>query len=146
MAKRPILTETFINRPVADVWAVLSDPARFGDWNDTFRLKNADLRPGGKATLQIATGGPLPVNVPITFQVVEPGRELRWYGGMPLLGGGSHYFRLNELPDGSTQVIHGEDFDVPGLGVIWDFVVARIREEYQRVADQLRDYMHAQAE
>ncbi len=63
---------------------------------------------GGRSVLRLR-GLPGGIPIPVKILVVEPGREIRWRGGIPLVFTGEHYFRLTPAGEG-TRVEHGEVF------------------------------------
>ena len=65
-----------------------------------------DRVPRGRSVLRLRG---LPIPIPVKILAVEPGREIRWRGGVPLVFTGEHYFRLTPVGAG-TRVEHGEVF------------------------------------
>ena len=106
-----VVTDISIDAPAADVWNVLADGARYGEWNPFIVRMDGELTPG--ATLQ-NTLQPEPdrqmVFRPVVLTVL-PERELRWLGHLfiPRIFDGEHYFLLEER-DGATHLTHGEIF------------------------------------
>ena len=63
-------------------------------------------------------------------QVLDPGRELTWGGGVPGIFTGRHVFRLEPLPDGRTRLVHEESF----RGIAVPFAeLGTIEEGYEQV-------------
>lgn len=92
-----------------ELWALLAPVQDWQEWNHSFWFSRADFREGGKALLWVRLGlARLPV--PVKFQTIEPGRELRWHGGNPRIGYGSHYLRIEPIDDTRCRLHHGEDF------------------------------------
>ena len=105
-------TEIEIAAPPAAVWTVLTDFARYPEWNPFLVSMQGSLTVGSE--LRIAVSPPesreyhlLPVVV-----ACEPERELRWRGkwGASFLFRGEHFFRLQPVDENRTRVVHGEDF------------------------------------
>eukprot|EP00775_Hariotina_reticulata_P006030 gene6030-6268_t len=82
-------TELVIPASPAQVWAVFGDFAKWGEWNDFMVL---------------------PI-VPKKILVLSPNKELRWKDYRGLLYSqffqGSHWYILEELPNGHTRFVHG---------------------------------------
>jgi uncharacterized protein YndB with AHSA1/START domain len=77
---------TWIDAPPEAVWAVLTDLARYPEWNPLFTAATGDLAAGRRITLHRADGdGPRhPVRARVT--AVTPAAELSWVyraAGMP---------------------------------------------------------------
>ena len=91
---RSVFTTVDIDRPVADVWAVLTDFAHYPDWNPQIRRAEGELVPGLRVTFLMHP--PLGRQVTIRPRVltVDPERELRLCGSLPGIFSGEHWFRL----------------------------------------------------
>ncbi len=105
-------TEIEISAPPAAVWDVLTDFARYPEWNPFLVEVQGSLKVGGE--LRVAVSPPesreyhlLPVLV-----TCDPEREIRWRGkwGAAFLLQGEHFVRLVAVGAHRTRVIHGEDF------------------------------------
>jgi hypothetical protein len=67
---------------------------------------------------------------------VEPGKELRWRGSLPIPGlfVGEHYFQLSSPSPGKTHLVHGEDF----TGLLLPFVGGMLAATEQGFEDMNR--------
>ena len=115
---RAVVTETVINAPPERVWHVLTDFAAYPAWNPTMRLSGT-LAPG--ATIENREGVPGDGQMTFypTLTIVDPNRELRWFGQvlLPRLFDANHYFLLR--PHGAgTLLIQGEKIHGIGLWLI----------------------------
>ena len=75
------------------IWAVLTDAARYPEWNSTVDRVDGRIAPGEKITVypKISGGRAFPVKV----SAFEPQRRMVWTGGMPLgLFKGERTFQL----------------------------------------------------
>lgn len=141
MLKRTIVTEAVIHAPPGEVWEVLTNIAEFSESNSTFGMNRAEFVASGDGELTIQMKpGARPFPVPIRFTTVENGRELRWFGGVPALGGGSHFFILEPESEGRTRLTHGEDLTgiLPALG--WPLLRRSMLDRYQQTTDEIREY------
>lgn len=117
--QREIVTEIEIAAPPDHVWAVLTDGAKYPEWNPFIVSMAGDIRAGATLTNRMRPQA----GSPMTFRPVvlraEPDRELRWLGrlGLPRIFDGEHYFLLNPSPEG-TRLVQGERFRGIALWII----------------------------
>jgi hypothetical protein len=99
-----------IDAPPEAVWAVLTDLARYPEWNPLFREAAGQVAVGNRITLRSvhpANGRLMTVKPKIT--VADPGAELRWVSSLPGIISGEHHFALTPV-DGGTRLEQGETF------------------------------------
>ena len=122
---RTISTTTLIAAPPAAVWAVLTDTARYGEWNSFIERIDGALEVGTRLEVRISP----PNGRGMTFRprvvAFEPERELAWLGRLGIRGifDGRHSFALAPTADGGTTFTHSERFTgvlVPLLGRVLD--------------------------
>jgi hypothetical protein len=92
------------------VWAVLTDLARYPEWNPLFREASGQVAVGNRITLRSvhpANGRMMTVKPKIT--VADPDAELRWVSSLPGIISGEHRFALAPA-DGGTRLEQGETF------------------------------------
>lgn len=106
-------TQIHIHASPAQVWKVLTDFEQHSVWNPFIRRIEGEPRTGTQLKVIVQSG---PVDQ-IEFQPIilrsDPESELRWLGtlwGLDYLFSGEHYFLLKREPDGTTMLIHGEQF------------------------------------
>lgn len=95
------------------VFAVLTDFARYPEWNPYATRVEGKLAIGEVITLEINQDnweGPLVVHPTLTR--LDPGRELGWHGEVLTSGihDTDHYFQLTPLAEGRTRLHHAEEF------------------------------------
>ena len=108
---REIRTEIEIGAPPEEVWRVLTDFETFPEWNPLVKSAAGELREGGRLEIfvQVPEGRGMKFRPKVLR--VEPARELRWVGSLPLnLFNGEHIFRLEPAGPGRTRFLHGERF------------------------------------
>jgi hypothetical protein len=108
---REIQADTWIERPPAAVWQVLTATTEYPAWNPFIRRLQGELRPGGVLDVEIGPSDSSPMTFRPTVFVVLPNRELRWVGSLWIHGlfDGEHSFRLE--PNGArTHFIQTERF------------------------------------
>jgi hypothetical protein len=102
-------TSTVIHAAPTDIWAILTDAARWPEWNTTIDGIDGQIVPGGQVTVRAkaSPGRAFPVKV----SEFEPGRRMVWTAGMPLgLFKGERTFTLTEQPGGGVQFAMREVF------------------------------------
>jgi hypothetical protein len=113
MAKTELRTEVEIDAEPARVWGVISDFARYPEWNPFITRIEGELREGARiqVTMSLPEGGEHTLKP--TIARAEPDQELRWLGHLLCKGvlDGEHFFRLEPLDSGRTRFVHGENFD-----------------------------------
>jgi hypothetical protein len=120
---KTIETTAHMTATPEQVWDVLTDFGSFGEWNPFIVAAGGELTPGSRLELQMRLEGSGARTFRPRVLTVEPGRELRWKGRLPVPGlfAGEHYFLLE--PDGAhTLLRHGERFDgllVPFTGTLF---------------------------
>ncbi|MFJ6776901.1 SRPBCC family protein [Kitasatospora sp. NPDC091257] len=119
---RRISSEVHIAATPGEVWAVLTDFARFQEWNPFLVRAAGKAEPGARLALRFRLPGGREMDFTPTVLAAEPGRLLRWRGrlGVPGIFDGVHAFELTAR-DGGTHVVQSERFSgllVPLTGSI----------------------------
>ena len=99
-----------IDAPPEAVWAVLTDLARYPEWNPLFREASGEVAVGSRITLRSvhpANGRLMTVRPKIT--VADPGVELTWTSSLPGIISGEHRFTLTPA-GGGTRLEQSEAF------------------------------------
>ena len=120
---RELHTEIEIDAPPERVWQVLTDFAAYPEWNPfvTSVRGDGELKEGARLEIVVRVpDGPTMTFKPRVLKV-EPARELRWLGTLPLPGlfNGEHIFRLEAAGGGGARFLHGEHFSgllIPFMG------------------------------
>ena len=100
---------TWIDAPPATVWAVLTDLARYPEWNPLFPGAAGDLATGQRIILHRAPGGGFPATIRPRITEVTPDTELSWESRLPGLISGQHRYTL-KAGNGGTLVLQSETF------------------------------------
>lgn len=105
-------TEVEINAPPSAVWEVLTDTARYQEWNPFITSLEGTLVVGGDLSVVVSPPESSDLRFRPRVLVCDPEVELRWRGALfwPALFSGEHFFSLKPLPSGRTRFQHGEDF------------------------------------
>ena len=80
------------------VWSVLTDFARFPEWNPFITHIEGTAEPGARLRVEIKPPGKSAMTFTPTVLAARPGKELRWLGRLLLPGifDGEHAFELEE--------------------------------------------------
>ncbi len=100
------------------IWSVLTDVARYTDWDSGVERVEGEISPGAtiKVFSKVSPGRAFPVKV-IEF---KPAESMVWSGGMPLgLFKGVRTFTLAPQPNGMTAFNMREEYTGPLLSMIW---------------------------
>ena len=133
-----------IDAPPERVWAVITDLARFPEWNPFLVRMEGELRTGARLNLTIK----VPEMRPVTFRprllAVTPGREIRWRGvtGIRGLFDGIHSLTVEPLPEGRSRFRTHEDV----TGVLLPFlgkVMRRSQQGFESLARAVKERAEA---
>ena len=69
--------------------------------------------------------------VSIVYRQVIKYQEFSWFGG-PALVKGFHYFKLEKLDNGNTQLIHGEEFGWLAAFLSWLPIITVVKAKYKK--------------
>ena len=130
-------TSISIAAPPAVVWGVLTDTARWPEWNPSQPGFKVPLKAGARGRIAVASGSRVRW-VPIRMVSVVPERTLSWRGGVRGVFHAVHGFDL--MPEGSgTRVDHVEIFSgvIPHLA--WAALQRRLMPRYRAVNAALRE-------
>jgi hypothetical protein len=92
---RTIHTEINIGAPGPAVWAILTDTAKWPQWNPFMQLAGK-LAVGERLAVEIKPPGKSAMTFKPIVTKLDPGRELRWLGHLGVRGifDGEHGFRV----------------------------------------------------
>ena len=106
-------TQVFVAAPPSAVWRVLTDFAAYEQWNPLIPRLEGRAEPGAKLRETIRVPGRKPGVLTSTITALEPEKELRWVGGLPIgLFRGEHTQTLAPR-DGGTLVRNREVYSGP---------------------------------
>jgi hypothetical protein len=137
---KEIRTSVDIDAPAERVWSILLDTGRWHEWNPFASGVDGEMQVGQKLVVHLMSGlGGRAMSIRPHVTVVEPGRELRWVGGLlhPTVMRGEHYFRLEPLVRGPCRFAHGEVFSGV-LVALFSPVILRGEPGYQAMSEALK--------
>lgn len=125
-AQKQIVTEITINATAEEVWAVLVKNEDYGSWNPLIIESTGEIIKGGKLKNTLQTGEKTMVFKP-KITNLTPNKRFEWLGHLLLPGifDGRHFFELQQLENGQTHFIHGENFK----GILSGFILKSIGED-----------------
>ena len=118
-----VRTAIDIAAPPQDVWAVVMDPRRYGDWVTIHRrierVDDGDLRPGFAVEQTLALRG-APFKVQWELADFQAPRHARWEGRGPGGSRATTSYGLSSDGDGGTRFDYVNEFKAPGglLGAV----------------------------
>lgn len=107
-----IETHIRIDAPIEAVWAVLTDFQAYPTWSPTIAEFFGTPKVGQRTKVLLTQPGGTSITMNPIFLQIDANRELRWKGRLLLNGifDGEHYFQLESLSNGQTELIQGEKF------------------------------------
>jgi anti-anti-sigma regulatory factor len=139
---KPFSVSTFIRATPEAIWAILTDGARWTEWNPTVEKVEGTIAPGGrlKVFTRLSPGRAFPVKV----SEFVPLQRMVWTGGMPLgLFKGVRTYTLTPASNG-TQFTMREEFSglmaplitrsIPDLQPSFDEFATALKSRAEHVA------------
>jgi hypothetical protein len=107
-----IVSQIEIDATPSRVWSVLTDFHAFPDWNPFVRHIEGEPRTGKRLRVTIQPPGGKQMTFEPTVLAAHTTMELRWLGHVlfPGIFDGEHYFRIYEVGEGRSRLVHGERF------------------------------------
>ncbi|MGE3670771.1 MAG: SRPBCC family protein [Polyangiaceae bacterium] len=149
-AMREVRTQIEIAASREEVWEVLTDFARYPEWNPVIVSVKGELRAGANVDIKIRQGK-LAVPIPCRMHRVEPLHDFRWRGPrnslMAKVMGGEHYFSLEPLRSDAGEercvFVHGEQFRGAVVPLLWPRMKKQLEAGYSRVNRALKERVEA---
>ena len=115
-ARKSVRAEVIIGAPPEDVWAVLTDPASYSEWNPILVAVEGTFEEG--ATMAVDMRNPDGSITAMTPRIkgLVPGSKLNQFGGIPGVLTYDHTWSLESV-DGGTRVAQFEEYR--GIGVLF---------------------------
>ncbi len=137
--KKEVQTEIEISASPARVWEILTDFARFPDWNPFVTRVEGGPRAGATLRIDVQLPGSRLLKFKPLVLKAEADRELRWVGALPLGAfRGEHFFQIEQAGDANVRFIHGELFSGWMVGVIWRLHGPAIEAGYRLMNEALK--------
>jgi hypothetical protein len=133
-----------IRASAEEVWAILTDFARYPDWNPSLPSISGELRPGAVVALTLGMPGRPSPKVKAKLGDVVPGRRLTWHGnaGADWIFAGDREFLIENQPAETVSLTHVEDVH----GVLFPLFRAFMGSAIQRSHDAFNAALKDRAE
>ena len=133
-----------IDAPAERVWQIVSDFARYADWNPFIVRASGEPRVGERLDITIAAPGMKPVSFRPRVLDVAPGRLIRWKGELKLPGlfDGRHALIVDPLDGGRSRFTTHEDV----TGILLPFagkVMTASQQGFELMARALKERAEA---
>jgi hypothetical protein len=103
-------TEVVFDAPKEKVWEVLTDTDKYSEWNPFITSVEGEMKQGARITNVMVNQGKENTFTPV-ITAFEEYKLLEWLGsGLGGMFNGNHYFKLTEIKDDKTKMLHGEKF------------------------------------
>lgn len=112
---KSIAAETTINASAQRVWKILTEFAKYEEWNPFIRKISGRASEGSKIQIHIETPSGTSRRYTPTITKVQEERELRWLGRRFFLNG-EHIFTIERIGPKQVSFVQQEIFD--GLLVV----------------------------
>jgi hypothetical protein len=131
-----------IDRPAADVFAVIADVANIAKWNPTIKsarkVSQGENGEGTQFEMEVQGFG----NVPQTLEEFERNRRARYVPHFKVMSGGHRFLLTDE--GAKTRVDHELEMKPKGFYVLMTpFMGMMGRKNLQRTADALKHYVES---
>ncbi|CAB1063526.1 hypothetical protein D1BOALGB6SA_8309 [Olavius sp. associated proteobacterium Delta 1] len=116
---KEIRTEIVIDAAVNEVWSILTDFSRHGEWNPFIRKVSGELCQGAQLQVVLGPPGKRAMRFKPIVQLVEPEKAFRWLGHLFVSGlfDGEHIFELETAGKNATRFIQREKFNGILVGI-----------------------------
>ncbi|MFD7653731.1 SRPBCC family protein [Actinosynnema sp. NPDC059797] len=142
MQENELRTEVTIDAPVERVWAVLTDFARYPEWNDLIEYVSGSAVEGAPVRTRAAWGSPAQREFEGRITAVRPPALLASEGGDPELFFGRHRWELTAVAPGTTRLVNREAWSGP----LADSVYQRSKDLLTGEFDAFNRALKAEAE
>lgn len=127
--------EVEIAAPPEAIWAVLTDTARYSEWNPTQVEVRGTHRVGESVSARFAAPGGEVLEIEMTVRDLRTAQLLRQVGGVPGVITFDHSWILKPVNGGTRVIQHEVDRGI----YLWFWDSSWIEPAYQRAGEALRD-------
>lgn len=118
VARKSVKAEVVVGASPAEVWAVITDTASYGEWNPIFVHYQGTFAPGNTMQLRMKMGEEPPTPVQVQVKAFVPNEWIHQGGGYPVILTYDHNWYLEPVA-GGTRVTQYEYYT--GFYVLfWD--------------------------
>jgi hypothetical protein len=138
---KEVRTEIEINASPEKVWGILTDFARYEEWNPFIVKAAGKAEQGTTIKIHIKTPAGKKREYHPKITKAERGRELRWMGKSWVLNG-EHIFIIEPLQEGCVWLVHREAFD----GLLTSFFGKSLDTDIKQGLEEMNRALKARAE
>ena len=137
---KELYTEIEIEAPAERVWNILTDFARFSEWNPFIRSIDGKPAIGSRLRVRIEPPGGRAMTFRPKLLRVEPQHELRWRGHLVLPGlfDGQHTFKIEPLGPNRVRFIQREKFSGLLTPLFANSLEHRTKSGFKRMNEALK--------
>lgn len=145
---REISTSTEIEVSPGAIWEVLTDFSRYSEWNSFLPKVWGRANVGERIRFIFELPRGFRMKARATILKVDPLRELRWAGSLPIPGliRAEHYFILKPLCDTRTRFDHGELFTGLLIPFLWPVLRGKGRQVYLDMNEALKERVESRTD
>jgi hypothetical protein len=142
---KEIYTEIEIHAPKQRVWQLLTDFARFPEWNPFIRSATGKLEVNAQLKVFIQPPGQSGMKFSPRVLRVQPEHELRWLGSLLLPGifDGEHCFLIEIQTENQVRFIQREEFRGFLLPLLWKSLDTNTRQGFENMNAALKKLAEA---
>src|SRR5712691_11611721 len=133
---KEVSTEVVIEASAERVWEILTDFAKFPEWNPFIRQMSGEVRTGAQLQVQLGPTGGRVMSFKPKMVNVETNREMSWLGRLliPGLFNGEHSFTIEALDEKGVRFVQHEKF----TGLLVPFMAKSLDRDTRRVLIRFR--------
>jgi hypothetical protein len=109
---KTIETAIDIDAPPETVWEIVTDFARYGEWNPFMTIADEAAKEGNRLHVTIRPPNRKGISLKPTVTTFEPGHSLRWLGHLVVPGifDGAHELTVEPRDGGGSRFLQRETF------------------------------------
>ena len=134
LGHKVVHTEIVVPAPPQAVWAVLTDPAGYAEWNPILVRAEGEYRAGQQIRYRMRDEAGKESDITSTVIALDPPRAIEQFGGMRGVLTFEHRWRLEPV-EGGTRVVQHEAYR--GIGV-WFWNPSGVERQYRQANEALR--------
>ncbi len=133
-------TFILINAKPLKVWQVLTDFESYPSWNPFIKQLTGEVAKGKTIQVTLHPPGGSPMTFKPKVLVFDAPREFRWLGKLWLKGlfDGEHRFALQDNGDGTTTLLHSEQFNGILVPMLQKMLDTKTRAGFKQMNEALK--------
>ena len=141
---KELSAEIEIEAPAERVWGILTDFARFPEWNPFIRQATGEPKTGARLKIRLEPTGGRAMSFKPKMLNVEPNREIRWLGRLliPGLFDGEHSLTIEPLDEKRVRFTQREKF----TGLLVPFMAKSVDRDARRGFEEMNRALKERSE